>query len=291
MSARRRRSLHAATADIGAAEADFFPKLTLSGSAGLQSLQFKDLAKHQMRGMYSGRAEPIDPADLRGRQAEIHVSNSANQQQQEAAVQYQQTVLQAFHDVDNALTAYSAEQLRRDRVEARRLAQSGPRARPRPAAIHPGVGDLPGRAERPSAPCSPPSSNTPTAPRRCRPTWCSCIRRSAAAGRDHFPGGRPARRRRIYSQTNGFRPVRAVSVRSKHSVSYFPAFSRPHAYRRVLDREDDRMKFSNLRLYQKLALGFGVVIAVVAATSAVLVYEARAVTETERSERRIGCDR
>jgi len=35
-------------------------------------------------------------------------------QQQEAALNYQQTVLQAWHDVDNALTAYAAEQKRHD---------------------------------------------------------------------------------------------------------------------------------------------------------------------------------
>ena len=37
-------------------------------------------------------------------------------QQQEAAVNYQKTVLQAWHDVDNALTAYQAEQARRDQL-------------------------------------------------------------------------------------------------------------------------------------------------------------------------------
>jgi outer membrane protein TolC len=35
-------------------------------------------------------------------------------EQQEAALNYQQTVLQAWHDVDNALTAYAAEQKRLD---------------------------------------------------------------------------------------------------------------------------------------------------------------------------------
>jgi outer membrane protein TolC len=35
-------------------------------------------------------------------------------EQQEAALNYQQTVLQAWHDVDNALTAYAEEQHRRE---------------------------------------------------------------------------------------------------------------------------------------------------------------------------------
>jgi outer membrane protein TolC len=39
------------------------------------------------------------------------------EQQQEAAVNYQRVVLSAWHEIDNALTAYSAEQQRRDRLE------------------------------------------------------------------------------------------------------------------------------------------------------------------------------
>jgi len=38
--------------------------------------------------------------------------------QQEAAINYQRTVLQAFTDVDNALVAYAAEQRRRTRLAA-----------------------------------------------------------------------------------------------------------------------------------------------------------------------------
>ena len=37
-------------------------------------------------------------------------------QQEEAAVYYQKTVLQAWHDVDNAMTAYQTEQARRDQL-------------------------------------------------------------------------------------------------------------------------------------------------------------------------------
>ncbi len=41
--------LHAATADIGQAEADFYPKITLSGSFALQATQFKDLGNWARR--------------------------------------------------------------------------------------------------------------------------------------------------------------------------------------------------------------------------------------------------
>ncbi len=104
-------NLHMATAEIGAAEADFFPKITLSGSVGLQALQFKDLGNWDAR-MFSGGPSISIPIFEGGRLKYRLELRKA--QQQEAAVQYQQTVLQAFHDVDNALTAYVKEQQRRD---------------------------------------------------------------------------------------------------------------------------------------------------------------------------------
>ena len=103
--------LHAATAEIGAAEADFFPKLTLSGSAGLQALQFKDL------GSWNAKEYSVGPSItlpiFQGGQ--LHYTLELRKaQQQEAAITYQRTVLKAFHDVDNALTAYGKEQQRRE---------------------------------------------------------------------------------------------------------------------------------------------------------------------------------
>ena len=101
--------LHAATADIGQAEADFLPKVTLSGSAGLQSLQLKNLGNWGAK-MYSIGPSITLPIFEGGRLK--YTLDLRKAQQQEAAVTYQQTVLRAFHEVDDALTAYSAEQLR-----------------------------------------------------------------------------------------------------------------------------------------------------------------------------------
>ena len=105
--------LHAATADIGVAQADFYPKLTLNGSAGLQSLQWHtafDLASRQYT-MGPGLTIPIfEGGRLR---ATLHLREA---QQQEAALSFQKTVLQAWHEVDDALTAYKAEQARRDEL-------------------------------------------------------------------------------------------------------------------------------------------------------------------------------
>jgi NodT family efflux transporter outer membrane factor (OMF) lipoprotein len=105
--------LHAATADIGVAQANFYPSLNLTGSFGLQSLQFGKVFNLNSK-QYSfgpGLTIPIfQGGELRS------TLQLREAQQQEAAVNFQKTVLQAWHDVDNALTAYQAEQTRRDEL-------------------------------------------------------------------------------------------------------------------------------------------------------------------------------
>lgn len=106
--------LHAATADIGVAVADFYPKFTLDASLGIQALRFKDLANWGAHQYGIGPSVTV-PIFQGGRlRAQLNLRKS---QQQEAALNYQQTVLQAWHDVDNALTAYAAEQRRRDALD------------------------------------------------------------------------------------------------------------------------------------------------------------------------------
>jgi NodT family efflux transporter outer membrane factor (OMF) lipoprotein len=107
--------LHAATADIGAAQADFYPRITLSGSFALQATQLKNLFGLDARTFGLGPAVTV-PIFEGGRLRRTLQLRQA--QQQEAAVNYQRTVLQAFHDVDNALIAYRTDQLRRDRLRA-----------------------------------------------------------------------------------------------------------------------------------------------------------------------------
>lgn len=105
--------LHAATADIGVAKANFYPSLKLTGSIGLQSLQLNhafDLSSKQYA-VGPGLTIPLfEGGQLR---ATLQLREAM---QQEAAINYQKTVLSAWHDVDNALTAYQAEQARRDEL-------------------------------------------------------------------------------------------------------------------------------------------------------------------------------
>ena len=103
--------LHAATADIGVAIADFYPKITLDGSIGLQALKAKDLGNWGARQYGLGPTISIPIFEGGKLRATLQLRKV---EQQEAALNYQQTVLQAWHDVDNAMTAYAAEQRRRD---------------------------------------------------------------------------------------------------------------------------------------------------------------------------------
>ena len=107
--------LHAATADIGVAEADFYPRIMLTGSVSLQSSQIKTLFNAASGAYAFGPSLTIpifDGARIR-RTVELRQA-----QQQEAAIQYQRVVLQAFTEVDNALVAYAAEQRRRVSLQA-----------------------------------------------------------------------------------------------------------------------------------------------------------------------------
>ena len=105
--------LHAATANIGVAVANFYPSVTLSGSLGLQALQpWKVFDVNALQfGAGPGITIPIfEGGQLR---ATLELDKA---QQKEAAINYQKTVLSAWHDVDNALTAYQTEQARRDQL-------------------------------------------------------------------------------------------------------------------------------------------------------------------------------
>jgi NodT family efflux transporter outer membrane factor (OMF) lipoprotein len=104
---RAEASLHAATAGVGVAVAAFYPTVTLSGSLAFQATQFRYLADWSSATYALGPSLtlPIFQGGRLTRTLELRKG-----QQQEAAVTYQQTVLGALHDVDNALTNYDAQQ-------------------------------------------------------------------------------------------------------------------------------------------------------------------------------------
>jgi NodT family efflux transporter outer membrane factor (OMF) lipoprotein len=106
-------NLHAATANIGVAKAAFYPSVTLSGSVGLQALEFAPMFGFNARqfALGPGLTVPIfEGGQLKG---QLHLTEA---RQKEAALAYQRVVLRALHEVDNALTAYRFEQRRRQQL-------------------------------------------------------------------------------------------------------------------------------------------------------------------------------
>jgi len=97
--------LHAATARIGVAVGDLFPRLTLSASGGVQADSASNLLKWASRFGSIGPTFELPIFDG-GRWATVRLQNV---RAQEAALSYQQTVLGALHDVENALAAYKAD--------------------------------------------------------------------------------------------------------------------------------------------------------------------------------------
>ncbi len=105
------RELAAATAQIGVARADLFPKFSLTGIAGLQSIDAGTFINYASRYWTAGPTMKWQLFQAGSIVANIHVQNA---RQEEALNQYQQTVLVALEDTENALFAYAKEQVRRE---------------------------------------------------------------------------------------------------------------------------------------------------------------------------------
>ncbi|HSZ54943.1 MAG TPA: efflux transporter outer membrane subunit [Tepidisphaeraceae bacterium] len=107
---RAERQLAAATARVGVATADLYPKFTLIGTFGFDASKFSHIGDWNSRYWSIGPAISW-PIFTAGRiRANIQVFNES---QGQALTTYEQTVLQALEDVEDALVAYSREQTRR----------------------------------------------------------------------------------------------------------------------------------------------------------------------------------
>src|SRR3989454_8215841 len=108
------RRLAAATANIGVAKSDLFPKFFLTGAAGFQSVNASDWFSHDSKFWSVGPTVQwriFDAGRIRGN---IRVQNA---RQEEALATYEKTVLTAFEEVENGLVAYAKEQVRRRSLE------------------------------------------------------------------------------------------------------------------------------------------------------------------------------
>jgi NodT family efflux transporter outer membrane factor (OMF) lipoprotein len=103
------RQLAAATAQVGAATADLYPRFSLLGNIGLQSVSASDWFSAQSRFWSIGPTISWPVFDAGRIRATIEIRNA---QQEQALRQYEKSVLTAFEDVENALVNYGNEQTR-----------------------------------------------------------------------------------------------------------------------------------------------------------------------------------
>ncbi len=103
------RQLAAATADIGVAVADLYPKISLTGMGELISTALGNLFSADSIQATASGALNFPILDFGRRRAEVTNRREAAEQ---AYLQYQRTVLSALRDVEDALTRVATEQRR-----------------------------------------------------------------------------------------------------------------------------------------------------------------------------------
>jgi multidrug efflux system outer membrane protein len=94
------QQLVAANAQIGVAKAAFFPQISLTGNYGAQSLEFSDLFIGSSRIWAFGPSVTVPIFNAGRNRANLEVSRA---QQEQALISYEQTIQQAFGEVEDAL--------------------------------------------------------------------------------------------------------------------------------------------------------------------------------------------
>jgi multidrug efflux system outer membrane protein len=124
------RTLAAATARVGVATADLFPRVTLFGSVALQATSLTDLGKGGSDTFAVGPSIFWAAFDLGRVRARIRAADARTEA---ALAQYEQRVLLALEDTENALVDFTRQQARRDLLcasaQAREQAQNLARQR------------------------------------------------------------------------------------------------------------------------------------------------------------------
>jgi len=113
--------LHAATAYIGQREADLFPKFSLTGSYGLNSIHFSDLFRDESRAwtiMPGVRWAIFEGGRTRAAVAALEARREATLER------WRKTVLVAFEDVETSLARYAESFVERERLASALAAQA-----------------------------------------------------------------------------------------------------------------------------------------------------------------------
>jgi NodT family efflux transporter outer membrane factor (OMF) lipoprotein len=108
---RAERQLAAATAQIGVAEAQLYPRFSLSGFFNLQSASIEDIFDWKSRAFSIGPTVTWPIFEAGRLQAVVDVRNA---QQAQALAGYEQTVQNAIEEVRNGMVSFTTEQRRRE---------------------------------------------------------------------------------------------------------------------------------------------------------------------------------
>lgn len=104
---RAEANIHAATARIGVATADLFPTFTITGGLGLQNNTFNSTFNRSSRAWSLGPAVNWPTLDMGRSRANLELKKAI---QEEELFAYEQTVLTALSEVENALIASTKEE-------------------------------------------------------------------------------------------------------------------------------------------------------------------------------------
>ncbi|MBN1957436.1 MAG: efflux transporter outer membrane subunit [Desulfuromonadales bacterium] len=104
------RRLAAQSARVGVATADLYPRFRLTGSLGLEALNAGELFETASRRWSFGPGIQWKIFSAGAVRRHIDVQNA---RQEQALIQYEQSILSALEEVENALVAYGKEQQRR----------------------------------------------------------------------------------------------------------------------------------------------------------------------------------
>ena len=113
--------LHAATATVGIAVAELYPRVMLGAGYGSVSVGSSAFGSGPSQQWWYGVSLDLPLFDGGRRRAAV---TQRELQLQQAAVAFRQTVVSAWHDVDGAVARYEAERRRGDELQ-RKLAASG----------------------------------------------------------------------------------------------------------------------------------------------------------------------
>lgn len=108
--------LHRATASIGVAQAELYPSIRLGAHFGFESYLGGEFADWGSRAWSVGPSLSLPLFDHGRRKSVVELREL---EQQEAAVKYQQTVLKAWQEIDDALNAYAAEKQQAQQLQSR----------------------------------------------------------------------------------------------------------------------------------------------------------------------------